>query len=412
MTAPVSVDAPAYDDAPRRYRETRTQKWRNAPPIDAARKAELARRRETTPDVERGIYPFGGLELSRADVEWLLATHDDGQGPVDWHNPADRSRDGLDLRGAILRGVDLGGLPLAKLRALGWREMLNLVHTQREAAIMHLEDANLAYAHLEGANLTYARLEGAKLYGAFLQTASLCYAHLEGSDIAFARLARTDFRKAFFDNATNLYEVVLSEAELGCPSLSDVHWNDVNLAWVEWSAVKMLGDERTALRPRKDSGEPKDKERRLYEFRTAVRAYRQLSVVLRNEGLNEAAARFAYRGQMLDRRVQWMAGKWGAAGFSFVLDLLAGYGYKPARSFGAYLTVLCVFALIYGLLDPGLVWYEPLVMSVASFHGRGFVSSSYAATSPTAIFSTFEAFVGIIIEATFIATLTQRFFGK
>jgi hypothetical protein len=47
----------------------------------------------------------------------------------------------------------------------------------------------------------------------------------------------------------------------------------------------------------------------------------------------------------------------------------------------------------------------------ASFHGRGFFPGYRARRSPT-ILAAFEALVGLLIEVTFIATLTRRLFGK
>ncbi len=75
---------------------------------------------------------------------------------------------------------------------------------------------------------------------------------------------------------------------MGFVSLADVHWGDVNLSVVNWPTMKMLGDERLAR-----EGEELDK------YQDAVRSNRQLSVVLQAQGLNEDAARFAYRAQVL-----------------------------------------------------------------------------------------------------------------
>src|SRR5438874_1117492 len=68
------------------YWRQQGQPWRTEPEINAKRQRELAQRRAITPDIEEGIYPFKGIELSRADVEWLLATHESRglRGPVDW----------------------------------------------------------------------------------------------------------------------------------------------------------------------------------------------------------------------------------------------------------------------------------------------------------------------------------------
>src|SRR5256886_3716953 len=89
--------------------------WRIAPEIHAERQQFLAERLATTPDIKQGIYPFKDIKLTRADIEWLLATHENGRGPVDWADQQQRERLGLDLRGADLRQVDLQNLPLAHL---------------------------------------------------------------------------------------------------------------------------------------------------------------------------------------------------------------------------------------------------------------------------------------------------------
>src|SRR5260370_1574378 len=90
----------------------------------------------------------------------------------------------------------------------------------------------------------------------------------------------------------------------------------------------------------------------LERFRVAVRANRQLAVVLRAQGLNEAADRFAYRAQVLQRRVLWRSGarSYGSYFFSCFLDVLAGYGYKPGRTVLAYISTILSFSIIYFLL--------------------------------------------------------------
>src|SRR5690348_11081138 len=92
--------------------------WRTEPEIDAERQYFLVNQRAITPDVESGAFPFKEIRLNRADIEWLLATHEsDGVlGPVDWNDKAQRKRFGLDLRGANLADANLSGLPLASMR--------------------------------------------------------------------------------------------------------------------------------------------------------------------------------------------------------------------------------------------------------------------------------------------------------
>jgi hypothetical protein len=47
-----------------------------------------------------------------------------------------------------------------------------------------------------------------------------------------------------------------------------------------------------------------------------------------------------------------------------------------------------------------------------SFHGRGFFPGGIALDDPLTILAACEAFVGLLIEVTCSATLTQRLFGK
>jgi hypothetical protein len=58
-----------------------------------------------------------------------------------------------------------------------------------------------------------------------------------------------------------------------------------------------------------------------------------------------------------------------------------------------------------------LPWYEALILSVSSFHGRGFFQPLQSLGDPIAALAAIEAVVGLFIEIAFIATFTQRFFG-
>src|SRR5579883_808069 len=75
------------------YWEQQSQPWRTEPEIDGERQKYLEERRSIKPDTLTGIYPFKGIRLSRADVEWLLATHDNGRGPVNWGEESQHVRD-------------------------------------------------------------------------------------------------------------------------------------------------------------------------------------------------------------------------------------------------------------------------------------------------------------------------------
>src|SRR5205807_27305 len=156
-----TLQRPASDDSEewKAYWKAKGWLWRTEPEIDAERQKYLDERRKITPDIEKCVYPFKDIKLSRADVEWLLATHENGRGPIDWSNEGHREREGLDLRGAILCRINLRGLPLARLHGSLSRD---------ERIFAALEQCDIATVHLEGANLSGTHLEGADLYRACL----------------------------------------------------------------------------------------------------------------------------------------------------------------------------------------------------------------------------------------------------
>jgi uncharacterized protein YjbI with pentapeptide repeats len=419
---------PADDDRAgwRAYWDARGMPWRTEPEVGAARRAYLTERRAVTADIARGIYPFrdenGGIMLTRADVEWLLATHASGgmRGPVDWDDAKQRGREGLDLRGADLRGADLRGadlrgadlreLPLARARGSLTNDELpeggsDTGNVTLGSALVRLAGAKLNRAHLEGMSLRGVDLSGADLRGAFLDRASLYGARLTGADLSRASLAGASLRRAVFDEATNLYGVVVSSSAAGGIYVRDIRWGDVDLTVVAWGPLRRLGDERALATRRTEN-----------DHQNALRANRQLATVLRGQGLNEDADRFAYRALVVQRRLllrqlhplRWLG--------SLVLDLIAGYGYRPLRSFLAYAGVILGFAGLYLLnaqfAAPHLRWDEALVLSVSSFHGRGFFTTGISLGDTLARLAAVEAIIGLLIEITFIATFTQRYFAR
>jgi uncharacterized protein YjbI with pentapeptide repeats len=400
------------------YWNQQNQSWRTESEIDEKRQAELIGYRTIISDIKKGIYPFRDIKLSRADIEWLLATHNNGQGPLVW-NYEDRSRGkGLDLRGADLRSVDLQGLPLASLVAgLNRSDIIEASSEERHMATVHLEGANLSYAHLEGADLTMARLEGADLFKAHLEDTDVYKEHLEGASLKRAFLGGASLRCAFLDVGTDFDEVKLVDERLGCVWLADIHWGGANYSRAGWAEIKELGDEIEVSRPTRWDGKEKNEHEMLDFYHWAVRANRQVTAALQTQGLNEEAAHFSYRAQVLQRKVAWRQKKLGQYLLLASLGLLAGYGYKLWRSFVTYVLVIGLFALAYFLLGPkagvSLSPLEAAVFSMTSFHGRGFFpGGDIRLSNPIVVLAALEAFVGLITEVTFIATLSQRLFRK
>src|SRR6266446_6672517 len=194
------------------YWQEQNQPWRTEPEISPRRQAELEKRRALVPDVKKGIYPFKGMKLDRADVEWLLATY--AGGPVKWNDEKEREREGLDVRGADLQYANLHRLPLTRLRGgLTFDEWLKATEEQRSSAVVLMRGANLSEVQLEGANLSGAQLEGAYLSYAQLEGAYLREAQLEGVNLSGAQLKGADLRN-----------VILGDKQRIGPRLADLQW--------------------------------------------------------------------------------------------------------------------------------------------------------------------------------------------
>lgn len=444
--------------------------WRTQPLISPERQQLLAARLAVAPDIEESRFPFKDIALTRADIEWLLDAHRDGQGPLDWDDPDQQGQSGLDLRGADLRHVDLSHLPLAGLTG-GLTSLESLVSTaeQEEAAAVqmqgahlyfahlegaqlagaHLDDADLARtrlqdahlasahlarvdlraahleraileaAHLEGADLTRAHLDEANLRGAHCENADLKFAllhradlrgaHCEGADLTRAHLEGADLARCFFDGATTLDRVYFCDREHGCARLADVQWGDVNLSVVTWSSVKTLTGRRPARHHDRDTHEyVAPRQESIYFYEEAVRTNRQIAIHLYNQGLNEEGARFSHAAYSIRRQIYRLKHRYIRYGLSCLIAVLAGYGYTPLRILMWYVAINTVCAVIYSRLGSP----DPIVESITAFHGRGFFSEQFRLGNPEYRIAASEAVIGLLIEICFIATFTQRFLGR
>ncbi len=445
---------PLQDDkeAWKTYWQKQGQPWRTEPEIGLERQNYLTERLGIKPDIKQGIYPFKDISLSRADVEWLLAMHENGRGPVVWEEEKDKPeherRTGLDLRGAQLRGVNLSRLPLARMRSgLTDDEWLRVTKEQRIMAAVQLQKAALQGAKLQGANLNKAQLQGAILLQAQLHQASLVEAQLQGAILLQAQLHQANLNKAQLQGAdlsevelqgatlrqaqlqgadlrqahlesVSLNDATLSDEKYGTVLLADIKWGQVNLSVIDWEQTRELGDEQVARQEKDSEGERKDKQTRLDEYKNAVRANRQLVVVLQDQGLNEVADHFNFRAQLLQRvvlRWQKQHGKWF---FSLFLGALTGYGYRLWHIFIAYGLLICLFATVYYFNpDPHLhlTWYQQvgwaLVVSLTAFHTR--TTGIYTPDTLLGGVVALEGICGIVTEALFVAMLIQaRFIFK
>jgi hypothetical protein len=159
---------------------------------------------------------------------------------------------------------------------------------------------------------------------------------------------------------------------------------------------------------------------RVQAYRDAARAYHSLVVALEQQGLTEPARRFRARERLMERRaLRARVRTWPAFAFYWLLNLVSGQGEAPERILAAYLIVVGSFTGLYWWLSNAfatsskpLLWYEALVLSLSSFHGRGLFPSQIGLGDPLAIVAACEAVIGLFIELILIATFSKRFLNS
>jgi hypothetical protein len=386
--------------------------WPTGAPDDSEpspqRQAELRAGYEA--NVAAGSAPYAGVHIgTRGELRWVMQERRWSGTPAALPEGYERANlSGADLDMANLSGADLMGADLSGA-GLG---------------SANLSGAECGGANLSGAYLGIATLSGANLYSANLSAADADMANLCGADLRIADssgatfrntdLSGADLRNAHMDATTILTEARLSDGT----RLADVVWTGVPLTRLNWDDVTVLGDERVAREP-KEAGKPKDSATRLREFADAVLASRQVATVLRSQGLNEHADRFAYRAQVLQREVLLRQRKVGQWAFSLVLAALAGYGYRLGRILVAYGLIVTLFAAAYLIagaasgqaLPTGIQALDALQISLNAVHGRVFFAQFHLDTLQSWL-ATAESIMGIVIEGVFVALLIQRFFSK
>ncbi len=312
---------------------------------------------------------------------------------------------GANLSSAVLIGADLSGAHLA-------RANLSSAGLFRAS----LSGAHLLVADLSGAFLREVNLSGAVLFGASLSGADLHNSNLSGADLSEVNLSGTDLREAKMDGDTNLTKAILSTAT----RLGDIRWNGVPLTRVDWSPVRHLGDESLLSDKVKvgDTARSKTRSERVAACQDIARAYRGLANALRAQSMNPQASGYRLLTQRWERRTLRAQRKvlpWLGSG---LLDLIAGYGERPGRIFISYLVVVLSFAAAYfgvtHLVETGLAhlsWDESLVLSLTSFHGRGFFPGFLSLGDWVSRIAALEAVIGLFIELVLIATFSRRFLG-
>jgi hypothetical protein len=356
-----------------------------------------------TPYEEVEIRTLGELAWIMQERDWSGVTRAVDKARADLSNAslmginlADVQLSDANLSGATLVGANLSGARLTGANLRGAR----LLGANLAGAV--LTKADLSEANLRQASLLNARLANAQLSGASLLGANLASADLTGAD-----LSGVDLRRARMDATTQLVDVTIDTQT----KVADVLWNGVSLAQVDWEHAPHLGDEALV------EATPNIRERAL-AFQVAARAYRGLGVILRDQGLSDVASRYRVRQHSMERHAFFAERNFGRWAFSGFLNVISGYGEQPERAFGAYISVVAIFTIIYWWLTQTiethvfrLSWDEALVLSLITFHGRGFFPNTLALGDWVTRLGAIEAVIGLFIEVIFIATFSRRFLG-
>jgi len=301
-----------------------------------------------------------------------------------------------DLTGTIARRVRLDGAQLGETRLVKAR----------------LENANFDEAYAQRADFLGALLQHASFKAnANLKDTILSSANADGTDFSYAQLQGATLRGLVVTGATNLEGCVLDTRTV----MGGVNWNSgVSLIAIDWSNAPTLGDEILIESIRERF--PTDRLKLLEAYRTASRAYHGLSAALDTQRMSAARSRYRLREQRLQRVILRLEGNYPGWIFSWLLDIVAGYGERPGKTLFIYLTVISLWATLdYGLAlvygPHSFCWVDFLAFSIASFHGRGFFPASAAQIpiySPITRLAEVEAALGLFIELTFIASFTRR----
>jgi hypothetical protein len=170
---------------------------------------------------------------------------------------------------------------------------------------------------------------------------------------------------------------------------------------------------------------------RLYYVRQSANAYFQVAGTLREQSLDRQAENFERKARHLQRKIARRTNQSGDWFVNLASWILAGYGFSLRRCVFWYLLFVLGFTIIYYWVNEGLIadvvmrdlvsgnwgidWESATLAfneSVAIFHGRGQALSGPPLFGALGFLPAIEAILGLVIEATFIATFVRRFLAR
>ncbi|GCE07065.1 pentapeptide repeat-containing protein [Dictyobacter aurantiacus] len=368
----------------------------------------------------QGAY-FDKASLRQADLRKIQAIGSSWQ---------DAQAERADFSEASLQGAEMtrANLRNSNLRKASLQQV-ELSHATLTGAYLHdaemqevtlqrarLDEADLSLIYAMGANLRQASLKGAYMRGAHLEGSDLTRASLKGADLSRAHLAGATMNAATLDRQTQLTDIELTGSGYQRASLVDISWGDVVLSRIDWSTMTRDKNAHGTRGSMREASEATSLRQHSANSQEALRSYRQLTLVLKQQGLDEDSARFAYAAHQLQRELYWRHHTYGAWFCSLLLDLLAGYGYRPWRLLAAYALIILSSTLAYFVIGsfsaPHLTLLDAALISVTAFHGRVFWED---ATHPSRLrlwIMAAEALAGLVIESVLIAVLVRRLMNR
>lgn len=374
-------------------------------------------------NIGNGQPPYHDVPVrSLGELKWIIAERGWSTPGTEYGEPENTP----DLRGVSLKQVNLTGVSLGNADLRGAKLSVSNL-TGARLRVANLEGAELASSGLVDANLEMADLRDTHMAGADLTRANLHRANLSGALLYASTLVDAQLRDARLGGAT-LTQAVLEGADLTFASLNsdttlaaakfdgrvkfrDVYWNGVGLAQTKWDQVVRIGDET-------EIAEATGQEARAQACGTAAAAYRGLYVALQGQGLTIHASRFRKRERELEQKALWESHNYSGWLASAILRFTCGYGESIRRALVTYVIAILAWTVAYFVVSeyehgtPRLSLLEALVLSLTSFHGRGFLSLPQTLGGPISVLASLEAVVGLFVEALLIATLARYVFRE
>lgn len=324
---------------------------------------------------------YAGVEIrTRQELLWIKLKEGWSGAPAvgNGADPAHPDPTRADLREAVLLPIPQGpspGLPTGTGTGIFSGSRLfgaNLRSAKLDGAdltMVELSNANLSRAEMSGTTLDHATLDGARLPGARLYSAwaigasmlradlrnaalaraifcgsNLSVADLRGADCLGADARGVDLRGAKVDAGTSFIDLTVdSNTQFG-----DIVWYSLPLLQINWKRVGRIGDEHdlNAVLAEPDVSE----EECAKAFGNVIRAYRELSNILRRQGFYADASRLRLRQKWIERRqlrrqghpIRWL--------ISCGSNIMTGYGERPWGITVAFALVVVLFWLAYYVL--------------------------------------------------------------